>query len=46
MELLVNVISVAVALNTVILTYLTYLYIRNKDNNVQDEGATDTEQEN
>jgi hypothetical protein len=46
MKLIVNIIGIVVALNTIVLTYLTYLYFKNKDNTLQDDGATDTEQEN
>ena len=46
MELIVNLIAIACAINTVVLTYLTYRYFTNKDNTLQDDGATDTEQEN
>lgn len=46
MELIINLIGIVVALNTIVLTYLSYLYFKNKDNTLQDDGATDTEQEN
>ena len=46
METIINLIGIACAINTVVLAYLTYLYFKNKDNSLQDEGTTDTEQEN
>jgi hypothetical protein len=44
MKLIVNLIGIVVALNTIVLTYLTYLYFRKKDDTLQDDGATNTEQ--
>lgn len=46
MKLIVNIIAIACAINTVVLAYLTYRYFTNKDNTLQDDGTTDTEQEN
>ena len=46
MELIVDLIAIACAINTVVLAYLTYRYFTNKDNTLQDDGTTDTEQEN
>lgn len=46
MDLIINLIGIVCAINTFVLTYLTYLYFKNKDNTLQDDGATDTEQEN
>jgi hypothetical protein len=46
MELLIKLIGVVAALNTVVLAYLTYRYFTDKDNTLEDDGATDTEQEN
>ena len=46
MKLIVNIIGIVVALNTIVLTYLTYLYFKKKDDILQDDGATNTEQEN
>ena len=46
MDLIINLIGIVVALNTIVLTYLSYLYFKNKDNTLQDDGATNTEQEN
>jgi hypothetical protein len=45
MEILIKLISVVVALNTVVLAYLTYRYFTDKDNTLQDDGATNTDQE-
>jgi len=44
MEILIKLISVVVALNTVVLAYLTYRYFTDKDNTLQDDGTTDTDQ--
>jgi len=40
------IIGIFIALNTLIIVYLTYFYFKNKDNTLQDDGAADTEQEN
>jgi len=42
---IINVVGIICAVNTVILTYLTYLYFRKKDDTLQDEGTTDTSKE-
>jgi hypothetical protein len=41
---IINVVSIICAVNTIVLTYLTYLYFRKKDDTLQDDGATDTDQ--
>ena len=46
MDLIINIITIVCAINTFVLTYLMYCYFRGKNNNLQDDGATDTEQEN
>ena len=43
-ETIINVIGIICAVNTIVLTYLTYLYFRKKDDILQDDGATDTDQ--
>jgi len=42
--IIINVVSIICALNTIVLTYLTYLYFRKKDDILQDDGATNTDQ--
>ena len=44
--IIINLISIICALNTVVLAYLTYLYFRKKDDTLQDEGTTDTNEKN
>jgi hypothetical protein len=44
MKTLINLIAIACAINTVVLAYLTYRYFTTKDNNLEDDGTTDTEQ--
>ena len=46
MKIIVNLLTVVCAINTFVLTYLTYCYFRSKNNTLEDDGATDTEQEN
>jgi len=46
METIVNLIGIACAINTVVLAYLTYLYFAKKDDTLQDDGTTNTDQEN
>jgi len=43
--IIINLIGIACAINTVVLAYLTYLYFRKKDDTLQDDGATDTSKE-
>lgn len=44
-EIILNIISIICTINVAVLIYLIYLYFKNKDNSLQDEGTTDTEQE-
>lgn len=46
MELIVNIIAIACAINTVVLAYLTYCYFRSKNNTLEDDGTTDTNEKN
>lgn len=45
METIWQVIGFITCLNTVVLSSLIYIYLRDKDSDLQDEGTADTEQE-
>jgi len=46
MTTIVIILSIVVSLNTLFISTLTYLYLKNKDNYLEDEGTTGSIEEN
>ena len=42
METIIIITGVVASLNTLVVSWLTYVYLKDKSNSLQDEGTTDT----
>lgn len=46
MSTIIMILSLVVSLNTLVISALTYLYLKNKNNYLEDEGTTGSIEEN